>query len=241
MSNINFFRVMAKGNGNTTETFTIKTLYTGTITIGSVAQKSPFIKFATTWTTTGGLVSSGSNAEGDDFVVDLTGSTGLTTILVTVHRQSNQVFDYFFWSGGGGATLFELIDFQANTDLEEVSIPGCRGRGINVSSLSKLTLFNAYNNLFTTLDVSNNTLLEYLNFGYSSTLTSFDIGYNTALTTVLAQANYLSASGNDDIYIDLDSNGLYYGILTIQSINGRTSASDSARANLISKGWTIAY
>jgi len=49
----------------------------------------------------------------------------------------------------------------------------------------------------------------------------------------------LSASGNDDIYIDLDSNGLYNGSLTIQSSNGRTSASDSARAALITRGWSI--
>lgn len=229
---------MSKGNV-TTETFFIRTLTTGTITISGVAQKSPYTKLSTTWNTAGGLVSSGGNAEGADLVVNLTGSTGLTTITVTVYKKSNQIFDYFFWSGGGGSALFEFLSLKGNNDLKEVSISGCRGRDIDIDSLSKLIYFNAYNNLFTALDVSNNVLLENLNFGSNSQLTSFDIGANTKLTTVLAQANVLSASGNDDVYIDLDSNGLYNGSLTIQSSNGRTSASDSARAALITRGWTI--
>jgi hypothetical protein len=45
------------------------------------------------------------------------------------------------------------------------------------------------------------------------------------------------ASVTDQVYIDLDANGLSNGVL--QCRNNRTSASDTARANLITRGWNI--
>ena len=242
MSNWNFFRLRMNINGEspgptTTETFTIETTRTQLITISSVANKTPYVKLATTWTTTGGLVSSGGNAEGENVEIDLSSASGTTYITVTVYKTPTQVFDYFFWNGASGGIWFMDLDFTNNTDLKEVTVG--KGNDINLSTLTNLTYFSGYNNNWSTLDISNNVLLEELNFGYSSQLTTLDIGSNTKLTTVLGQANRLSASGNDDIYIDLDSHGLSNGSVTIQSSNRRTSASNNAIDSLISKGWTV--
>jgi len=69
-------------------------------------------------------------------------------------------------------------------------------------------------------------------------ITYIDVSNLTSLKILDIRGNYLmTTSLKDQVYIDMDNNGVLNG--TIDMNAGSTTASDSARASLIAKGWTL--
>jgi hypothetical protein len=159
------------------------------------------------WTSTGSVVSSGSTRN-----ADLTGNTSSTTVTVVITIPSGKIFGRLSLS----TESITSFDISANTDLNY--------------------FITAINNSLATVSVSNNTNLTYLAVN-NTIITVLDISTNSLLTNLYVQNTSLSSSEVDDIYVQLDTNGLSNGDLEIDDI--RTSASDTARTNLITKGWTI--
>lgn len=75
----------------------------------------------------------------------------------------------------------------------------------------------------------------------SLSLTDIDVSGKLNLTYLdLSGNNLLAPSVRDSVYIDLDAAGPSNGTLLMPTTPPyRTSASDAARSNLISKGWSI--
>lgn len=128
---------------------------------------------------------------------------------------------------------------------------------VDVYDVSELTVFYCYSNLLTFLNVSECKLLNAL-FSHDNLLTSLNVSTNIELRTLLCNSNsipsldlsnnvnlnYVQCGDNnmlpiatDQIYIDLASGVGINGTLNIR--NNRTSASDTARATLVSRGWTF--
>ena len=160
----------------------------------------------------------------------------------------------FDFSGNTGTAdiLVEKIDGFTELDINELNITElylrsntaltyllCNSNSISVLDVSLNTeltvLFCAFNQI-SELDVSTNTELAYLNCQDNS-ISTLDVSLNTALTYLHCHENNQDPAITDQIFIDLDANGKSNGNLSIR--NNRTSASDGARANLITKGWSI--
>ena len=82
----------------------------------------------------------------------------------------------------------EEIDNVTEMDVSESGIESLKG----IEYFSKLTALYCYKNELTSLNVSNNTALEYLNCGYNR-LTGLDVSKNTALTELYCWYNQLSS------------------------------------------------
>ena len=117
-----------------------------------------------------------------------------------------------------------------------LSIPNLSLEILDVSTNIELINLFCYDNAISVLDVSNNTELTGL-YCYENTISVLDVSNNTELTILYCYGNYQAPSITDQIFIDLDANGKSNGELDIR--DNRTSASDAARANLITKGWLI--
>lgn len=111
---------------------------------------------------------------------------------------------------------------------------------IDLSSNTLLTELILYSNSITSIDLSNNTLLTNCRL-QSNDLTDIDLSNNTLLTDVRIHNNELDAATNSQVLIDLDSHGLSNGYLqsTIFGGGSLTAAGQTAKTNLLSKGWTI--
>lgn len=120
----------------------------------------------------------------------------------------------FNFTGNTGNTFVEVKSINVS-DITYLSFGLSHLEGIDVSKLVFLDRLELSSNNLTVLDISNNPLLTYL----------------------WVNNNSLFVGEIDNIYIQLDNNGLSNGTLILDS--NRTSNSDTARANLISKGWTI--
>jgi len=136
------------------------------------------------------------------------------------------------WTVSNGVTIAKTtvddptFDFSGNTGTAD----------IRVEKIDGLTDLYINNLSLTALDVSKNTALTILNC-INNSIASLDVSNNTELLSLYCQYNNQGFTIIDQIYIDLDANGKLNGDLTIRQ--NRTSASDTARANLITKGWTI--
>lgn len=121
-----------------------------------------------------------------------------------------------------------LIGFQNNLTNIDLS---------NNTLLTQLTLFS---NSITSIDLSNNTLLTICKI-QSNELINIDLSNNTLLTEVRIHNNELDAATNSQVLIDLDSHGLSNGYLQSSIFGGGslTAAGQTAKANLLTKGWTI--
>jgi len=157
------------------------------------------------------------------------------------------------WTVSNGVTIAKTtvddptFDFSGNTGTADIRVEKIDGltdlyintlslTALDVSKNTALTDLSCVNNSIASLDVSNNTELLSLSCQYNL-IASLDVSNNTELITLYCQNNNQGFAITDQIYIDLDANGKLNGDLTIR--NNRTSASDTARANLIAKGWTI--
>ena len=157
------------------------------------------------------------------------------------------------WTVSNGVTIAKTtvddptFDFSGNTgtaDIRVEKIDGLTSLTISVLGLTALdvrmntdlTYLNCQNNTISILDVSKNNALTDL-YCRSNTIPELDVSMNTELQLLYCYDNNQASSITDQIFIDLDANGKSNGVLQIR--NNRTSASDTARANLITKSWTI--
>ena len=128
---------------------------------------------------------------------------------------------------------------------------------LDPTSCVRLILLNIQTTPMTSIDLSNNVNLTILSntsgnilspvlpasiISYESApgVTSLDISSNTAIINLDIRSSALSSASVDDLYIQLNSHGLSNGDLDARfQTNARTSASNTARAALITKGWSI--
>jgi len=200
-----------------------------------------------TWDVTGDIAPTSQNLDVPTF--DLSANTG--TVNMNVYDVSNlTIFEYV----SGNITA---IDVSHATSLSQLNLNANQLTNLDVTKNPHLVSLGFNNSSITTIDLSNNLLLQDFYPQYCP-ITSLNLSLNTALINVYAdnmaipsldisnninitylsvQANNMIPSATDQIFIDLDANGKSNGTLTIR--NNRTSASDAARANLITKGWTI--
>jgi len=157
------------------------------------------------------------------------------------------------WTVSNGVTIAKTIindptfDFSGNTGTADIRVEEIDGlTELDVSDLNLTELYLRSNtaltflicafNQISELDVSTNTALTYLNCS-STNISVLDVSTNTELTSLRCYNSNQDPSITDQIFIDLDANGKSNGYLHIR--NNRTSASDTARSNLITKGWSI--
>ena len=150
------------------------------------------------------------------------------------------------------------------SNLVNLNVLRCENNSINildVSSLTNLTTLTCADNSISILDVSSLTGLTFLSCGYNS-ISVLDVSSLTNLTTfycfnnsisvldasnlvnitdLRCQNNQIDAATNSQILIDLDTNGLSNGYFqsTIFGGGSLTAAGQTAKINLLSKGWTI--
>jgi len=101
------------------------------------------------------------------------------------------------------------LNLSNNLNLKELSITNNYIPTINVSHLSQLRMFNAGNNLFTNLDLSNNPSLVYVSFTSNQLIKYINIknGYNQNITW-LHPSDYQSMPQLTGICVD-DPNSSY--------------------------------
>lgn len=134
------------------------------------------------------------------------------------------------------ATDITILDTSNCVYLIQLLTHSTNLTSLNVSNNVNLENLRCQNTDLTSLDVSDCISLTDLRV-FSSSLTDLDVSNNVNLTTLRCQTNPLTSTSKDNIYIDLYNHGLSNGTLVIDS--GRTAASDTARANLITKSWSI--
>ena len=128
---------------------------------------------------------------------------------------------------------------------------------LDPTSCVELILLNIQTTPMTSIDLSNNVNLTiFTNLSgnilspvlpasvifveLSQGVTSLDISLNTEILYLYFESSALSSASVDDVYIQLNLHGLSNGDLRARfQTNTRTSASNTARAALITKGWDI--
>jgi hypothetical protein len=150
------------------------------------------------------------------------------------------------------------------TNLNSVTYIHCSLNNITTLNATNLTLlrdFRCFNNNLTSLTLSNNIALEELRCYTNSisnldlsdaielntlscqvnNITDLDFSSNTKLTFIECFSNQLDNLVNSQILIDLDSHGLSNGYFRSSIFGGGslTAAGQTAKSNLLSKGWTI--
>ncbi|SDH05255.1 T9SS type A sorting domain-containing protein [Winogradskyella thalassocola] len=109
-----------------------------------------------------------------------------------------------------GQSISDLTGIEAFVNLTALHANDNQLTSIDLSNNTVLeTLFASLNNL-TTLDVSSNTILEQLSL-FSNSLTSLDVSTNSALTLLVVGQNDLTslnvANGNNSNFSNFEANG----------------------------------
>lgn len=104
---------------------------------------------------------------------------------------------------------------------------------LNLLDLERLIIFE---NQIMSIDVSSNVNLNYLHLGNCG-LTSLDITNNPLLSYIDIVNNNFTPGVTDQIIIDINTHGKSGG--QFRYTNNRTSSSDTAYNALLSRGWTI--
>lgn len=220
--------------------------YTGVIDLtDAIKDESNAALSSYEWEILGG----GINSSGTNSLIDLSGNTGGATVVIespetaysiemhsklitNIDVRDNTEVTYLSLYNNPIAS----IDISYNTMLTHLDMAGTSLAVLDISNNTKLVTAYLSSLALSAIDVTSNTDLTFLNLNVNS-ITSIDISNNTKLTSLYIQSNPLSSTEIDNVYIDLDTAGKLSGELRIDS--GRTAASDTARANLIAKGWII--
>lgn len=166
----------------------------------------------------------------------------------TVYLQDNNLISL------NTTNLAKVTDFRVhgNTSLQN----------INCLNLVDLSIFFAYNCAFTDIDLTNSTKLTSLDLTNNSltnlvlpssttnlrilringnSLTTLNVLPHPALNNLRINDNQFDNLLNSQILIDLDTNGQSNGVLQSSIFGGGslTAAGQTAKSNLLSKGWTI--
>lgn len=150
--------------------------------------------------------------------------SGLTNINISANGMSGA------WSFPNNAAL-TVLKMNTNTGITS----------LDVTNLSGLTWLDfAWLNIGT-IDLSNNTALTYLKFNLNYFSSGITISQCTNLTTLICNDNGMTTTGTDFMWNQMSTiatNGSFTGgVITIR--NNRTTASDAAYSNLVSRSYTI--
>lgn len=163
---------------------------------------------------------------------------------ITTTKWSNQ--DSWGALGGvvnDGPTLKWVVDNNGVKTTKYGNNPyftmyGLNPKYVTVTDVIGVKEIGLYDIQITDIDVSEMIYLEHLNLA-TNRFTSLDISKNTELTFLdVIQNNNLTSQSLDQIIIDLDNHGKLNGNLYYDS-GKRSLNSNSAKNSLIGKGWNI--
>ena len=134
----------------------------------------------------------------------------------------------------GSGSIDGHIDITNNYNLNSITVP-----------LNTTNDFQVHGNALTNVDVSLSPILTTLNVG-DNFITSLNFDGCPDLAYISAQHNILSTTTIDNLFISAsnaaDTYNLDEGNIYLNGSNGLPSdASEAARENLISRGWTVEY
>jgi len=137
----------------------------------------------------------------------------------------------------------KILNLDLSNNIDELVSIICLSNTdlvISFSSSNNYLKILQYSNCnLNTLNISNLTALETLWLD-GNNFTSFDLTGLNKLNYITFYDNKLTDTSIDNIIITVDGYGTFNGNLALNLNTGnRTSASDIAYANLISRGWTI--
>jgi len=170
----------------------------------------------------------------DGFTLDITGD-----ILPFSTTYPTSIFtDTLDLSGNTGIVDVDVVQTidQDVLGIYIFQITSQNLKTLDITAATNMERLNPFSNELTVLDISNNTLINELLVRFNQ-LTDLDISNNPLIDNLDAQGNLLTSTALDNIFINLDNFGLTNGVLWVDI--GRTSASNIAKSNLLSKGWTI--
>lgn len=132
------------------------------------------------------------------------------------------------------ATLSNLIYINLRNTLSVFT-----DAAIQNLTLLQTIIVNNTNTAFTNTAFQNLTALTFIQInGTSSHSIAFSPSH-TVLKNIYIQDTEQTATDNDNVIINIDDAGATNGVLNIALTGGRTAASDTAKANLLARGWTI--
>jgi len=109
---------------------------------------------------------------------------------------------------------------------------------LNVTGLTALQALVCYSNQLTSLNVTGLTALQTL-VCYSNQLTSLNVTGLTALQNLYCYSNLLNSTNVDSTLVEMDANGVSNGGMDISSNAAPGPTGLTAKANLISRGWSV--
>ena len=132
------------------------------------------------------------------------------------------------------------LDVSQLVNLNNLQCYNNQITALDVSQLVDLTVLRCELNQISILDVSQLVDLNFL-FCDNNQISTLDVSQLVNLNNLQCQSNQLDAATNSQILIDLDANGLSNGYLQSSIFGGGslTTAGQTAKTNLLSKGWTI--
>ena len=154
-------------------------------------------------------------------ILDVSNLTGLTNLFC--HTNSISILDV------SNLTSLSILTCQSNS----ISV-------LDVSNLTSLVQLYCHQNSISVLDVSNLVNLTDLRCHLNS-ISVLDVSNLVNLNQLRCHNNQIDAATNSQILIDLDANGLSNGYLQSSIFGGGTltAAGQTAKTNLLSKGWSI--
>ena len=179
-----------------------------------------------TWDVTGDITPTSQNLDTPSF--DLSLNSG--TVNMVAYDVSGLTIFYCY------SNNLTLLDVSQNIALEQLECGINQLTTLNVSNNIALTDLYCSANQLTSLNVSSNINLRFLAC-QDNQLPSLDLSHINIIEYLDCFGNNMSPTATDQIYIDLANGTTYEGFLRIR--NNRTAASDTARATLVSRGWTI--
>jgi surface protein len=227
---INNYSWTITDGGEYSPTYTFKTTQIGGTNIAQIYTTTGYIKFnSTVYLVNDEITYTLDNPNGEYTLVSCdefgTPSGDITTL---TFANSNQITE-FNGTGLSGLTTLSL-GLNQLTSFDGTELINLTGLNLTDNGLSSLSGFTLPPNLLS-LELNDNELI------------SFDVSGLPNLVSLVLTLNPLEASDNDLILsqfdingVTIDSAGVIPGFFTS---GGRTSASDTAYNNLISKGWYI--
>lgn len=133
-----------------------------------------------------------------------------------------------------------ILDVSSLTNLTTLSCGDNSISILDVSNLVNATVITCGYNSISVLDVSNLTNLTTF-YCFNNSISVLDVSNLVNITDLRCQNNQIDAATNSQILIDLDNSGLSNGYFRSSIFGGGslTTAGQTAKLNLLSKGWTI--
>lgn len=126
-------------------------------------------------------------------------------------------------NGNGIMYINDLTGIEAFTSVDTLRVNGTMIEELNVSTLANLKYLDCTENMLSSIDVSNNALLEYLNISSDgdvmpiNNIDEIDLSNNPAIKNLIAVGgiNYINlknSNNNSDLDIDISAGSAGFGI-----------------------------